>query len=127
MHSTATENGSSAAADDVRRVSMTSKDRDAGEYSVQALQLALEGLHQDGVVILKDLVDSEFCDNLYDHMTETRDHVLETRHKGESTYNQGVKCMDMFILLLVHPRQRLTEKSSKHLAESTIHQARTST
>lgn len=90
MH--ATDNGSSAPADDVRRVSLSDRDRKSGTYSIQALQLALEGLHQDGVVILKDLVNTDFCDKLYDYMTADCEHVLETRHKGESTYNQGVKC-----------------------------------
>jgi hypothetical protein len=80
-------------ADDARRVPVTAAEVKDGAYSCTSLQMALEGLHQDGMVILRDVVDPEICDKLYAHMTSDRDRILETRHKGEQTYNQGVKCM----------------------------------
>jgi hypothetical protein len=82
-------------ADGPRRVPVSTDEIKNGAYSVPSLQMALEGLHQDGMVILRDLVDPEHCDQLYKHMTGDRDRILETRHKGESSYNQGVKCMYM--------------------------------
>lgn len=78
--------------DGPRRVPLTKEDKQNATYSVPNLQMALEGLHQDGMAILRDIVDTEHCDNIYQHMIGDRDRILETRHKGEKTYNQGVKC-----------------------------------
>ncbi len=80
-------------ADGPRRVPLTEEDSIRGSYSSMNLQMALEGLHQDGMVILKGLVDPEHCDKIYDHMTSDRDRILETRHKDAKVYNQGVKCV----------------------------------
>ncbi|RFU33067.1 hypothetical protein B7463_g3266, partial [Scytalidium lignicola] len=85
------ESNGAAAPDGPRRVPLTEGDRKNASYSVPNLQMALEGLHQDGMVILRDIVDPEHCDRVYQHMIADRDRILETRHKGESTYNQGVK------------------------------------
>ena len=78
--------------DEPRRVPLSAEERKNGAYSATSLQMALEGLHQDGMAVLRDLVDPEHCDKLYEHMTGDRDRIIETRHKGEATYNQGVKC-----------------------------------
>jgi hypothetical protein len=102
MPSTITMNNGNGKAtpliDDPRRVPLSDEDMKTGGYSVQNLQMALEGLHQDGMVILRDLVDPDHCDRVYQHMIGDRDRILETRHKGESTYNQGVKCAWTFII-----------------------------
>lgn len=78
--------------DAIRSVPMTAADRKRGTYDIPALQLALEGLHQDGVVVLKGLVDVEHCDKLYEHMTGDRDRIMEERHSDGKAYNQGVNC-----------------------------------
>jgi hypothetical protein len=92
--------GASSSTDGPRRVPLSADELKNGAYNIPNLQMALEGLHQDGMVILRDLVDPEHCDQLYRHMTGDRDRILETRHKGESSYNQGVKCM--YTLTLVY-------------------------
>jgi hypothetical protein len=78
--------------DGPRRVPLSAEEKANGCYSVPNLQMALEGLHQDGMVILRDLVDPEHCDKVYEHMIGDRDRILETRHKDAEVYNQGVKC-----------------------------------
>jgi len=78
-------------ADGPRRVPMTEGDLKKGSYSPMNLQMALEGLHQDGMVILRGLVDPDHCDKIYEHMTADRGRILETRHKDAKVYNQGVK------------------------------------
>ena len=74
--------------DGPRRVPLTEDDRANGAYAVPQLQMALEGLHQDGMVVLQNLVDIEHCDNLYEHMTGDRDRILQERHAGAQVYNQ---------------------------------------
>jgi hypothetical protein len=81
--------------DGPRRVPLTDYDRDHGAYSPHYLQMALEGLHQDGMVVLQNLVDPEHCDSLYEHMTGDRDRILRERHAGAKVYNQGVKCKSL--------------------------------
>ena len=78
--------------DGPRRVPLSVKDLKDGSYSAPALQMALEGLHQDGMVVLTNVVDPEHCETLYDHMTNDRDRILQERHAGAKVYNQGVKC-----------------------------------
>ena len=87
-----TTNGSSRKPDDARRIPITIEERRDGCYSISHLQMALEGLHQDGMVILKDLVNIDHCDKLYEHMAGDRDRIVKERHPGAKVYNQGVKC-----------------------------------
>jgi len=74
-----------------RMVPITDEERRAGRYSVPHLQMALEGMHQDGMVVLKNLVSPEHCDAHYKHMSGDRDRILEERHAGAKVYNQGIK------------------------------------
>ncbi len=78
--------------DGPRCVPLAETDLKNGSYSVPALQMALEGLHQDGMVVLKNVVDPDHCDILHRHMTGDRDRILRERHAGAKVYNQGVKC-----------------------------------
>jgi hypothetical protein len=78
--------------DGPRYVPLADTDLKNGSYSVPALQMALEGLHQDGMVVLKNVVDPEHCDTLHRHMSGDRDRILKERHAGAKVYNQGVKC-----------------------------------
>lgn len=81
--------------DDARRVPLNDIDKKNGTYSAPALQMALEGLHQDGMVILKGIVDTHHCDALHKHMSSDRDRILRERHAGAKAYNQGVKCQSI--------------------------------
>ena len=74
--------------DGPRRVPMKAEDRENGTYSVPQLQMALEGMHQDGMVVLQSLVDVDHCDAVYEHMTQDRDRILHERHAGAKVYNQ---------------------------------------
>ncbi len=78
--------------DGPRCVPLVETDLNNGSYSVTALQMALEGLHQDGMVVLKNVVDPDHCEILHRHMTGDRDRILKERHAGAKVYNQGVKC-----------------------------------
>lgn len=78
--------------DSPRRVPLPKDDRHNGSYSVPQLQMALEGLHQDGMVILQNVVSEDHCDQLHEHMSGDRDRILRERHSGAKFYNQGVKC-----------------------------------
>lgn len=98
MPSSVDMNPKSKPVDGPRRVPMSEEERKRGLYSVTNLQMALEGMHQDGMVVLKGLVDTEHCDKVYNHMAADRDRILETRHAGEKVYNQGVKCWFSMIL-----------------------------
>ncbi len=86
--------------DGPRRVPLREADLKNGTYSAPALQMALEGLHQDGMVILKDVVNREHCDILHEHMSADRDRILRERHAGAKVYNQGVKCMSTCTYLM---------------------------
>jgi len=77
--------------DGPRRVPLPKHDRQNGSYSVPQLQMALEGLHQDGMVILQNVVSVDHCDQLHKHMSGDRDRILRERHAGAKVYNQGVK------------------------------------
>jgi len=91
MPGTTDENGRQGISDGPRRVEFSEPEFKNGNYSVSNLQMALEGLHQDGMVILEGVVDVDHCDKIYDHMIGDRDRILETRHKDAEVYNQGVK------------------------------------
>lgn len=78
--------------DGLRFVPLTAENRIAKSYSTPSLQLALEGLHQDGVVVLQGIVDVEHCDQLYQHMTADRPRLMAELHSNGAGFNQGVQC-----------------------------------
>ncbi|KAI3390445.1 hypothetical protein diail_9651, partial [Diaporthe ilicicola] len=53
-----------------RAITPTNKERSAGGYSPYNLQQVLSGLHQDGLVVLKGVVDLSHVDALNDAMCE---------------------------------------------------------
>ena len=117
-------NGLHLEQDDARRVPMTTDDRKNGAYSVQQLQMALEGLHQDGMVVLQNLVDVDHCDAVYEHMTGDRDRILRERHAGAKVYNQ----VSQVAVPTDSPSARLTHLTGceiQHPPSSSFHQART--
>lgn len=76
-----------------RNVILTSEERKAGAYGFTNLQKALEAMHQDGFVVLKDVADVGHVDALNDFMTAEADLILEAKAKDKNTFwNQGVAC-----------------------------------
>lgn len=58
-------------------------------YGPANLQKALEGLHQDGLLVLKNVIDVEHVDHLREVMqAETQSIMKDPRRAG--VYNQGV-------------------------------------
>lgn len=76
-----------AAQDAPRAIELTPEEKAAGAYSPANLQKALEGLHQDGLLVLKDVVDVNHVDHLREVMNAETQTILN-RRKG--LYNQGV-------------------------------------
>lgn len=61
-----------------------------GQYSAANLQSALEGLHQDGLVLLKQVVDVSHIDHLRNVMSAETQNILNGKERG-GVFNQGVK------------------------------------
>ncbi|KAG0645668.1 Kanamycin biosynthesis J [Hyphodiscus hymeniophilus] len=79
------------AIDAPRSVFLTAEDRKNGAYDSANLQKALEGMHQDGLVVLKGVADVEHVDALNKFMTAEADDILEVKSKEPiSAWNQGV-------------------------------------
>lgn len=76
-------------ADLPRYIHLTADERSRQAYSPANVQSALEGLYQDGLLILKGVVDVAHIDHLYRVMTsETKSIMEDGRRAGK--YNQGV-------------------------------------
>lgn len=59
-------------------------------YSSSSLQKALEGLHQDGLLVLKNVVNVEHVDHLRRVMSAETQEILHNSER-QGLYNQGVK------------------------------------
>lgn len=70
-------------------IAPTEKERQAGVYSARNLQRALGALHQDGLVVLKGVIDKAHIDALNAVMCKEADRRIAD---PEQTYNQNVKC-----------------------------------
>jgi len=79
-----------ASSDAPRAVLLDSQDKLDGRYGNAALQSALEGLHQDGLLVLKGVVDVAHVDHLRSVMTTEGQEVLRSEQRA-GLYNQGVK------------------------------------
>ncbi|KAL1304913.1 hypothetical protein AAFC00_003828 [Neodothiora populina] len=78
------------AADAPRAITLTSSERAAGQLNHANLQRALEGLHQDGLLLLKQVVDIAHVDHLREVMSEETAEILKSNERG-GIYNQGVQ------------------------------------
>lgn len=76
--------------DGPRAVVLTDAERKRGQYSAANLQAALEGLHQDGLLLLKQVVDTEHINHLHTVMSQETENVLNGKQRG-GVFNQGVK------------------------------------
>ena len=106
--------------DQPRLVPIGLEERKRNCYSIPHLQTALEGLHQDGMVVLQGLVDSEHCDKLYEHMTGDRDRIMKELHSGGKAFNQGVNCELLASILSNFPAYLLY---SKHITRTALYKA----
>lgn len=75
--------------DAARLVTPTLEELKASRYDSPNIQAALEGLHQDGFVVLKSVVDVGHLEQLTARMSEEADQLLRDNAKP---FNQGVKC-----------------------------------
>lgn len=76
-----------------RSVVLTAEERKHGAYDSTNVQKALEGMYQDGLVVLKDVAAVEHIDALNKFMTAEADSIMEVKSKEPlSAWNQGVPC-----------------------------------
>lgn len=76
--------------DGPRSITLTEAERKRGQLSPANLQAALEGLHQDGLLLLKQVVDVQHVDHLRSVMSEETTRILDGPERG-GLFNQGVK------------------------------------
>lgn len=73
-----------------RAVSSSAEERSQGRYNTPNLQYALEGLHQDGLLVLKNIVDVQHVDHLREVMgAQTQSIIRDSPRAG--LFNQGVQ------------------------------------
>ena len=73
-----------------REIGLSFTERANGQYSPEKLQRALEGLHQDGLLVLKNVVELSHIDKLREVMSSETKGILESPARG-GVYNQGVQ------------------------------------
>ena len=72
-----------------RSIQLTEEERRNGAYNPENLQKALEGLYQDGLLVLKDVVDVDHVDHLREVMSADTQNILQDARRA-GKYNQGV-------------------------------------
>jgi hypothetical protein len=72
-----------------RAIRASSTELRSSKYDTPNVQAALEGLHQDGLVVLKSVVDVAHVDKLNSYMTKEADDLVKNNTKA---FNQGVNC-----------------------------------
>lgn len=76
-------------ADNVQSISMGEKERREGKYSLETLAKVLGALHQDGLVVLKDVIPVEIIDKFNTRMCDDADRMIRD---PAQEYNHGIKC-----------------------------------
>ena len=69
---------------------LSEEERRQGVYSPLSLTRVLEALNQDGVVVLRAVIDTEHIDALNEKMCEEAEARIAD---PDQEYNHGVKCM----------------------------------
>ncbi len=72
-----------------RSITPTLEELKTLSYDSPNIEAALESLHQDGLVILKSVVDVAHVDHVNSQMTKEADELLRNDAKP---FNQGVNC-----------------------------------
>jgi hypothetical protein len=75
--------------DHVQTITLSDDERCKGKYSPLTLQKALEAMHQDGLVVLKGVIDVKHIDALNEKMCADAD---KKRADPDQIYNHAVKC-----------------------------------
>lgn len=70
-------------------VDISDEERRNGRYSDISLQKALEAMHQDGLVVLKGVVNLDHIEALNQQMSADAE---KKRDDPSQTYNHAVKC-----------------------------------
>lgn len=70
-------------------IAPTDKERQAGVYSSRNLQRVLGALHQDGLVVLRDVIDKDHIDALNATMCEDAERRLAD---PKQAFNHNIKC-----------------------------------
>lgn len=74
-------------------VIMTDEEKRNGKYSAVSLGKALEAMHQDGLVVLKGVIDAGHIEALNEKMCAD----AEIRRKDPNqAYNHSVRCESLF-------------------------------
>jgi len=95
--------------DGPRVISPTPLERTRRRFSQTNLQAALEGLHQDGLLVLESVVDVDHVNKLNDFMTAETGAILKVKDPDGTVkaFNQGVKCLSGFeVVISLETRQR---------------------
>lgn len=74
-------------------ITPTDKERSAGVYSPQSLQRVLSGLHLDGLVVLRGVIDLNHIDALNDAMCKDAEKKIAD---PTQVFNHDVKCEAIF-------------------------------
>lgn len=86
----------SPSSDTPSEISLSVEERKKSLYNVANIQKALEALHQDGFVVLKDVVDVQHVESLNEYMCKEAEVLVSTKAKP---FNQGVNCALSFCLI----------------------------
>lgn len=73
-----------------REIQRTAQECQSSAYEATNLQSALEGLHQDGLLVLKGVVNVDHVDHLREVMGEETKSILHDSERA-GVFNQGVK------------------------------------
>lgn len=76
-------------------ITPTEKERSAGVYTPQNLQRVLSGLHQDGLVVLRGVIDLSHVDSLNDAMCRDAEEKMADPNQ---VFNHDVKCESLLCL-----------------------------
>ncbi len=75
--------------DHVQIITLSDDERRKGKYSQLTLQKALEAMHQEGLVVLKGVIDVKHINALNEKMCAEAD---KKRADPDQIYNHAVKC-----------------------------------
>lgn len=77
-----------AAKDDVQSIHMRQEERQRGQYSPETLAKVLGAMHQDGLVVLKDVVPLDIIDKVNTKMWDDTERLISD---PDQKYNHGIR------------------------------------
>jgi len=77
----------SVAAKKVKEIFPTESEKASGKFESNNAQEVLEGLHADGIIIIRDIIDPAHLDTLNEVMVPETDHLCKTAHFNFQTRN----------------------------------------